>query len=110
MSFAGDVGELGTDFFLSSSACFREENWEDRRLVSEATLSDRRLDCGLESDVAKEVKSVDTRTGSLNFREGDVPLLGEVGEEELFEVKDNELRWLEALRGVLSIYAGKDTM
>lgn len=40
----------------------------ERRLLSEARLSDRRLDSGLESDDAKEVRSVDTLTGSLNFR------------------------------------------
>lgn len=61
-------------------------------LSEEARLSERRLDWGLESEDANEVKSVETLTGSLNFRVGAVPLLGEVGEgvELLLEAEDQE--------------------
>lgn len=49
----------------------------ERRLLSEARLRDLRLDSGLESDDAKDVRSVDTLTGSLNFR-GVVAVLSEL--------------------------------
>lgn len=76
---------------LSSSTFFRAGICEERRLLSEARLSERRLDWGLESEDAKEVRSVDTLTGSLNLRVGVVPLSEDVGEEvELLEEEDQE--------------------
>lgn len=52
----------------------------ERGLLSEARLSDRLRDSGLESDVPKEVCSVETLTGSLmNLLEGEVEL-SEVGD------------------------------
>lgn len=78
---------------LFSSTFLRAGMREERRLVSEeARLSERRLDWGLESEDAKDVKSVETLTGSLNFRVVEVPLVGEVGEgvELLLDTEDQE--------------------
>lgn len=83
-----------SSFLLLSSTFFRAGIREERRLLSEARLSERRLDWGLESEDLNEVKSVETLTGSLNFRVGTVPFFGEVGEgvELLLEAEDQEYR------------------
>lgn len=71
--------------FSSSRFCWyraRERRFVIGSGVTEARLAERRRDSGLVLGEAKEVRSVETRTGSLNLRGLVVVSVGDEEEED----------------------------